>query len=63
MNFPGPPLIMGRGMSGLGVRIDANGPTMLVGIDLEEYWWKCGCSGVPPQANLRFILILTRGER
>jgi hypothetical protein len=63
MNIRGPPVIMVMGMSGLSVSIDANVRRIVVASDLEEYWWNCGCSGVPPELNLRFILILTRGEK
>jgi hypothetical protein len=50
-------------MSDLPVSIHANGPRIVVASDLEEYWGSCGCSDVPPQVNLRFILILTGGEK
>ena len=63
MNIRGPPVIMVMGMSGLSVSIDSNVPRILVGNDLNEYWWSSECSGVPPQLNLRFILILTGGEK
>jgi hypothetical protein len=63
MNIRGPPVIMVMGMSGLAVSMHANGLGILVASDLKEYWWSSGCSGVPPELNLRFILILTRGEK
>ena len=51
MNFPGPPVIVGISMSGLGVSIDANVPGIVVASCLEEYRGRCACSAAISRAG------------
>ena len=37
--------------------------SMVVASDMELNWWSCGGGDVPPQLNLRLILILTSGGK
>jgi hypothetical protein len=51
MNIPDPALIMGRGMSGLGVRRRVNVPRIVVASRLEEYRGRCACSAAIRRAG------------
>ena len=44
-------------------RIDLELASLVVASDMELNWWSCGGGDVPPQLNLRLILILTSGGK
>ena len=44
-------------------RIEVDVGYILVGRCLNLFWGRCGGCGVPPQVNLRSILILTGGGK
>ena len=44
-------------------RIDLELASLVVASDMELNWGSCGGGDVPPQLNLRLILILTSGGK